>query len=179
MYQTIKWFILHINKRCINAICSSWNQRQGLLQYRNPSVFLFLLRDNLTTDIYGANLYNRYLAQQLATVTSTTKLVSQRVGSHLTRVVSEEEMVSSAAQCRSILVSRDKNSLRSCWQWNSPHTSVVWCLILVRWFSPCQFMPVSKIGILDLHPQTKNWILKFLPPRQEVSRSLLTRYSIL
>ncbi len=67
-------------------------------------MFFLLLSDNLMTDIYGANLYNRYLAQQHTAMTTTTKLVAQGTGSHLTMVVPEEELVSAAAQCRSILV---------------------------------------------------------------------------
>lgn len=64
--------------------------------------------DNLMTDIYGANLYNRYLAQQQATMTTTTKLVAQGTGSQVTRAVPDEELVSTAAQCHSILVGREK-----------------------------------------------------------------------
>ncbi len=60
--------------------------------------------DNLMTDIYGANLYNRYLAQQHIAMTTTTKLVAQGTGSQVTTAVPEEELVSAAAQCRSILV---------------------------------------------------------------------------
>lgn len=57
------------------------------------------------TDIYGANLYNRYLAQHHTTTTTTTKFAAQGPVSHVMRVVSEEEeLVSAAAQCHSILV---------------------------------------------------------------------------
>lgn len=56
------------------------------------------------TDIYGANLYNRYLAQQHAAVTTTTKLVAEGTGNQVTMAVPEEELVSAASQCRSILV---------------------------------------------------------------------------
>ncbi|KAM9361397.1 haloacid dehalogenase-like hydrolase domain-containing 5 [Symphorus nematophorus] len=65
---------------------------------------IYAVGDNLMTDIYGANLYNRYLAQQHAAMTTTTKLVAQGTGSQVTMVVPEEELVSAAAQCRSILV---------------------------------------------------------------------------
>lgn len=54
------------------------------------------------TDIYGANLYNRYLAQQNA-MTTSTKAVAQGMGT-LVKTEAEEQLVSSAAQCRSILV---------------------------------------------------------------------------
>ena len=60
--------------------------------------------DNLMTDIYGANLYNRYLAQQHAAMTTSTQYVAQGTGSQMTMAVPEEELVSAAAQCRSILV---------------------------------------------------------------------------
>lgn len=67
-------------------------------------IFFFLPSDNLMTDIYGANLYNRYLGQQHAAMATTTKLVAQGTGSQMTMAVPEEELVSAAAQCRSILV---------------------------------------------------------------------------
>uniref|UniRef100_A0A3B4V5C4 Uncharacterized protein n=1 Tax=Seriola dumerili TaxID=41447 RepID=A0A3B4V5C4_SERDU len=38
-------------------------------------------RDNLMTDIYGANLYNRYLVQQHTAMTTSTKFVAQGTGS--------------------------------------------------------------------------------------------------
>lgn len=60
-----------------------------------------LLSDNLMTDIYGANLYNRYLARQHA-MTTSTKAVAQGIGSLVK--TEAEQLVSSAAQCRSILV---------------------------------------------------------------------------
>lgn len=62
------------------------------------------------TDIYGANLYNHYLAQQHTNRVTATKLVSKGIGSQVTRV-EEEELVSSAAACRSILVGGDNSSL--------------------------------------------------------------------
>ncbi|KAG8007222.1 Haloacid dehalogenase-like hydrolase domain-containing 5, partial [Nibea albiflora] len=65
---------------------------------------IYAVGDNLMTDIYGANLYNRYLAQQQTTMTSTKKLVAQGTGSHVTMAMVEEELVSAAAQCHSILV---------------------------------------------------------------------------
>lgn len=62
-------------------------------------------RDNLMTDIYGANLYNRYLGQQRAALTGSAKLVAQATGSQV--AMAEEELVS-AARCRSILVCTHK-----------------------------------------------------------------------
>ncbi|KAL3966315.1 hypothetical protein ACER0C_031711 [Sarotherodon galilaeus] len=61
---------------------------------------IYAVGDNLMTDIYGANLYNRYLAQQHAAVTTTTRLVARGMGSE---VMAEEEPMS-AIQCHSILV---------------------------------------------------------------------------
>lgn len=55
------------------------------------------------TDIYGANLYNRYLAQQHA-MTTSTKVVAQGLGSLVKTEAEDKQLVSSAAQCRSILV---------------------------------------------------------------------------
>lgn len=78
--------------------------------------FSFLLlspSDNLMTDIYGANLYNRYLAQQHTNMTTNTKVVAQGTGSQVTMVVpEEEELVSAAAQCHSILVRSSVVSIR-------------------------------------------------------------------
>ncbi|XP_006801931.1 haloacid dehalogenase-like hydrolase domain-containing 5 [Neolamprologus brichardi] len=61
---------------------------------------IYAVGDNLMTDIYGANLYNRYLAQRHAAVTTTTRLVARGMGSE---VMAEEEPMS-AIQCHSILV---------------------------------------------------------------------------
>ncbi|KAM9758740.1 haloacid dehalogenase-like hydrolase domain-containing 5 [Menidia menidia] len=61
---------------------------------------VYAVGDNLMTDIYGANLYNRYLAGQNASIATSSKLVAQATGSQLT--VAEE--LASPAQCRSILV---------------------------------------------------------------------------
>ncbi|XP_069544058.1 haloacid dehalogenase-like hydrolase domain-containing 5 [Brachyistius frenatus] len=61
---------------------------------------VYAVGDNLMTDIYGANVYNRYLAHQHAAMTNTSKLVAQGTGSP---VMMEEDLLS-AAQCRSLLV---------------------------------------------------------------------------
>ncbi|XP_029284091.1 haloacid dehalogenase-like hydrolase domain-containing 5, partial [Cottoperca gobio] len=75
------------------------------LQNRNHKIStIYAVGDNLMTDIYGANLYNRYLSQQQAAMTTTTKLVAQGTGSHVTMAAPEVELVCAAAQCRSILV---------------------------------------------------------------------------
>lgn len=52
------------------------------------------------TDIYGANMYKRYLAQQHAAMTPSTKLVAQATGSQMEMA----EELASAVQCHSILV---------------------------------------------------------------------------
>uniref|UniRef100_A0A8D0AHX0 Uncharacterized protein n=1 Tax=Sander lucioperca TaxID=283035 RepID=A0A8D0AHX0_SANLU len=80
-------------------------QRKTQTMPSGNQTFSLLPRDNLMTDIYGANLYDRYLSQQHAAMTTTTKLVAQGTGSQVTMTVpEEEELVSAAAQCRSILV---------------------------------------------------------------------------
>lgn len=73
----------------------------------NQTIFLLLPSDNLMTDIYGANLYNRYLAQQHAAMATSTKFVAQGTVSQVTMAVPEEELVSTAAQCHSLLVRTD------------------------------------------------------------------------
>lgn len=52
------------------------------------------------TDIYGANLYSRYLAQQQA-VAAPSQVVAQGLGHP---VKAGDHLLSSAAECRSILV---------------------------------------------------------------------------
>lgn len=52
------------------------------------------------TDIYGANLYSRYLAEQQAVITPN-KVVAQGTGHP---VKTADDLLSSAAECRSILV---------------------------------------------------------------------------
>ncbi|KAI3369584.1 hypothetical protein L3Q82_024491, partial [Scortum barcoo] len=75
-----------------------------LQNHNHKLTTIYAVGDNLMTDIYGANLYNRYLTQQHATMTTSTKLVAQGTGSQVTMAVGQEELVSAAAQCRSILV---------------------------------------------------------------------------
>ncbi|XP_034722103.1 haloacid dehalogenase-like hydrolase domain-containing 5, partial [Etheostoma cragini] len=82
-------------------------ERQLRLQNRGRALrTVYAIGDNLMTDVYGANLYDRYLSQQEAAMTTAPKLVAQATGSQLTMAVPEEEegLVSAAAQCRSILV---------------------------------------------------------------------------
>ncbi|KAM6946953.1 haloacid dehalogenase-like hydrolase domain-containing 5 [Lycodopsis pacificus] len=85
----------------------TYQYAEHLLRLQNHNqklTTIYAIGDNLMTDIYGANLYNRYLGEQHAAMTTTTKLVAQGTGSQVTIAVPEEELVSAAAQCRSILV---------------------------------------------------------------------------
>lgn len=61
------------------------------------------------TDIYGANLYNRYLAQQHTMITGS-KVVARGNGSLVKSEAKDTELVSSADECRSILVGFRKTS---------------------------------------------------------------------
>ncbi|XP_042261874.1 haloacid dehalogenase-like hydrolase domain-containing 5 [Thunnus albacares] len=85
----------------------TYQYAEHLLRLQNHNhklTTIYAVGDNLMTDIYGANLYNRYLAQQHAAMTTNTKLVAQGTGSQVTMAVPEAELVSAAAECRSILV---------------------------------------------------------------------------
>ncbi|XP_036955621.1 haloacid dehalogenase-like hydrolase domain-containing 5 [Acanthopagrus latus] len=85
----------------------TYQYAERLLRLQNHNhklTTIYTVGDNLMTDIYGANLYNRYLAQQHTAMTTTTKLVGQGTGSQVTMVVPEEELMSAAAHCHSILV---------------------------------------------------------------------------
>uniref|UniRef100_A0A8C7XHC4 Haloacid dehalogenase-like hydrolase domain-containing 5 n=1 Tax=Oryzias sinensis TaxID=183150 RepID=A0A8C7XHC4_9TELE len=62
---------------------------------------IYAVGDNLMTDVYGANLYNRYLSQQPEAMKSGAKRVALGTGSPITM---EEQEPVSAAECRSILV---------------------------------------------------------------------------
>ncbi|KAM4588740.1 haloacid dehalogenase-like hydrolase domain-containing 5 [Odontesthes bonariensis] len=82
----------------------TYQYAEQLLRRQNHNRTLstvYAVGDNLMTDIYGANLYNRYLAQQRAATATSSKLVAQGTGSQLTMT---EEELASAARCRSILV---------------------------------------------------------------------------
>uniref|UniRef100_A0A8C2WQE0 Haloacid dehalogenase like hydrolase domain containing 5 n=1 Tax=Cyclopterus lumpus TaxID=8103 RepID=A0A8C2WQE0_CYCLU len=83
----------------------TYQYAEQLLRLQNHNhklTTIYAIGDNLMTDIYGANLYNRYLGQQHAAATTTIKLVAQGTGSQVTMAV--PELVSAATQCRSILV---------------------------------------------------------------------------
>ncbi|XP_034007568.1 haloacid dehalogenase-like hydrolase domain-containing 5 [Trematomus bernacchii] len=82
-----------------NLLTYQYAEKLLRLQNHNHKIStIYAIGDNLMTDIYGANLYNRYLGQQHAAMMTPTKLVAQGTGSHVT----EEALVSS--ECRSILV---------------------------------------------------------------------------
>uniref|UniRef100_UPI0037E86F35 haloacid dehalogenase-like hydrolase domain-containing 5 n=1 Tax=Semicossyphus pulcher TaxID=241346 RepID=UPI0037E86F35 len=85
----------------------TYQYAEHLLRLQNHNhklTTIYAVGDNLMTDIYGANLYNRYLAQQHSAMTTTTKLVAEGTGSQVTMVVPEEDLVSAADQCHSVLV---------------------------------------------------------------------------
>ncbi|XP_023180347.1 haloacid dehalogenase-like hydrolase domain-containing 5 isoform X2 [Xiphophorus maculatus] len=80
----------------------TYQYAEQLLRQQNQNHKLstiYAVGDNLMTDIYGANLYNRYLAKHHTDMMSDTKLVAQGTGT-LVPVVEE---LAFAAQCRSIL----------------------------------------------------------------------------
>ncbi|XP_039972254.1 haloacid dehalogenase-like hydrolase domain-containing 5 [Xiphias gladius] len=85
----------------------TYQYAEHLLRLQNHNrklTTVYAVGDNLMTDIYGANLYNRYLARQHTSVPTSTELIVQGTGGQVTMAVPEEELVSAAAQCRSILV---------------------------------------------------------------------------
>uniref|UniRef100_A0A672ZEE7 Haloacid dehalogenase-like hydrolase domain-containing 5 n=1 Tax=Sphaeramia orbicularis TaxID=375764 RepID=A0A672ZEE7_9TELE len=65
---------------------------------------IYAVGDNLMTDIYGANLYNRYLAQQHVTMVTSSQVIAQGSGTEAAVAVPEEELACVAAECHSILV---------------------------------------------------------------------------
>uniref|UniRef100_A0A667YIG2 Haloacid dehalogenase like hydrolase domain containing 5 n=1 Tax=Myripristis murdjan TaxID=586833 RepID=A0A667YIG2_9TELE len=61
----------------------TYQHAEHLLRLQNnnsPVRTIYAIGDNLMTDIYGANLYNRHLAEQRVAMTTTTKLVAQGTG---------------------------------------------------------------------------------------------------
>uniref|UniRef100_A0A3B4V3M8 Haloacid dehalogenase like hydrolase domain containing 5 n=1 Tax=Seriola dumerili TaxID=41447 RepID=A0A3B4V3M8_SERDU len=62
----------------------TYQYAEHLLRLQNPNrklTTIYAVGDNLMTDIYGANLYNRYLVQQHTAMTTSTKFVAQGTGS--------------------------------------------------------------------------------------------------
>ncbi|KAM3622058.1 uncharacterized protein V6R79_019889 [Siganus canaliculatus] len=85
----------------------TYQYAEHLLRQQNHNhklTTIYAVGDNLMTDVYGANLYNRYLAQQHSAVMPKAKLVAQGSRTQVTIEVSEEELTPAAAHCRSILV---------------------------------------------------------------------------
>ncbi|XP_056157917.1 haloacid dehalogenase-like hydrolase domain-containing 5 [Lampris incognitus] len=86
------------------------NQQAASRGWSKPITSIYAVGDNLMTDIYGANLFNCYLAQQHAVRTSSAKLALQGPGCQVTTPPAEEEMTSAweapptAKQCHSVLV---------------------------------------------------------------------------
>uniref|UniRef100_A0A3P8U642 Haloacid dehalogenase like hydrolase domain containing 5 n=1 Tax=Amphiprion percula TaxID=161767 RepID=A0A3P8U642_AMPPE len=65
----------------------TYQYAEQLLRLQNHNrklTTVYAVGDNLLTDIYGANLYNRYLAQQHIAMTTAAKLVAQGTGSQVT-----------------------------------------------------------------------------------------------
>lgn len=80
------------------------------MQLNKPVQTLYAIGDNLMTDIYGANLYNRYL-QNRNSRKGSKALVQAGSGARVTTVSQEEETICeselsfpSATQCKSVLV---------------------------------------------------------------------------
>ncbi|KAM6976744.1 haloacid dehalogenase-like hydrolase domain-containing 5 [Aplochiton taeniatus] len=89
--------------RCL-AIESQWKQ---------PITSLYAIGDNIMTDIYGANLYNRYLEDRASRKNpKAVAKMATAIGSHTSRTQVEEVDIAwerelappSATSCRSILV---------------------------------------------------------------------------
>uniref|UniRef100_A0A665XAT6 Haloacid dehalogenase like hydrolase domain containing 5 n=1 Tax=Echeneis naucrates TaxID=173247 RepID=A0A665XAT6_ECHNA len=80
----------------------TYQYAEHLLRLQSPTCKLttiYAVGDNLTTDIYGANLYNRYLAQQHAAMTTSTKYVAQGTGSQMTTVETVLQITKSRPSC--------------------------------------------------------------------------------
>ncbi|KAM8930754.1 haloacid dehalogenase-like hydrolase domain-containing 5 [Pelodytes ibericus] len=80
----------------------------AMKQWTTPIQTLYAIGDNLMTDIYGANLYNRYLQESSSTHTSKTVV---QAASGVGMAVSQEELAwenelsfPSATSCHSVLV---------------------------------------------------------------------------
>ncbi|CAL8275950.1 unnamed protein product [Boreogadus saida] len=83
-------------------------------QWKHPVTSLYAIGDNLMTDIYGANLYNRYLEERvkgrshkaltkMAATTTTTTTASPQEG-ELDHPWAGELALPSATSCKSLLV---------------------------------------------------------------------------
>ncbi|XP_013883124.1 cat eye syndrome critical region protein 5 [Austrofundulus limnaeus] len=104
VYKKLTGRELHYEALLGKPSLQTYQYAEQLLRQQNNNRKLstiYAIGDNLMTDIYGANLYNRYLAQQHEAMTPSAKLVVQGAGSQV--AVAEEE-VASAVKCCSILV---------------------------------------------------------------------------
>nr|XP_025955321.1 haloacid dehalogenase-like hydrolase domain-containing 5 [Dromaius novaehollandiae] len=94
-------------------------------QWKQPIQTLYAVGDNLMTDVYGANLYNRYLEEKNSRKGSKTRIQAKVAGGRRPATLAqvdeidnswESELASSAAtHCRSVLV---------CTGVYNPHTEV-------------------------------------------------------
>ncbi|KAJ7316804.1 hypothetical protein JRQ81_002966 [Phrynocephalus forsythii] len=94
-------------------------------QWKNPIQTLYAIGDNLMTDIYGANLYNRYLEENRSRRGSKARFQAKAAGGTRSTTVSQEEELENmwenelssavATSCRSVLV---------CTGVYNPHTEV-------------------------------------------------------
>ncbi|XP_062977672.1 haloacid dehalogenase-like hydrolase domain-containing 5 [Elgaria multicarinata webbii] len=94
-------------------------------QWKKPIQTLYAIGDNLMTDIYGANLYNRYLEEKSSRRSSKARIQAKVAGGTSSATVSQEEELentweselasATATSCRSVLV---------CTGVFNPHTEV-------------------------------------------------------
>ncbi|KAM6468118.1 haloacid dehalogenase-like hydrolase domain-containing 5 isoform 2-T2 [Liasis olivaceus] len=94
-------------------------------QWKSPIQTLYAIGDNLMTDIYGANLYNRYLEERTSRRGSKARVQAKALGGARSAAVSQEEELenswenelasATATSCRSVLV---------CTGVYNPHTEV-------------------------------------------------------
>ncbi|XP_053159073.1 haloacid dehalogenase-like hydrolase domain-containing 5 isoform X1 [Hemicordylus capensis] len=94
-------------------------------QWSKPIQTLYAIGDNLMTDIYGANLYNRYLEEKNPRRGSKARIQAKAAGGTRSATISQEEELdntweselasATATSCRSVLV---------CTGVYNPHTEV-------------------------------------------------------
>ncbi|XP_066469061.1 haloacid dehalogenase-like hydrolase domain-containing 5 [Tiliqua scincoides] len=94
-------------------------------QWKKPIQTLYAIGDNLMTDIYGANLYNRYLKEENTRRSSKARVQAKAAGGTRSATISQEEELdntweselasATATSCRSVLV---------CTGVYNPHTEV-------------------------------------------------------
>ncbi|KAJ6668401.1 hypothetical protein lerEdw1_015778 [Lerista edwardsae] len=94
-------------------------------KWKRPIQTLYAIGDNLMTDIYGANLYNRYLKEANSRRSSKARVQAKAAGGTRSATISQEEELdntweselasATATSCRSVLV---------CTGVYNPHTEV-------------------------------------------------------